>query len=828
MYSPQQQPQLPHQPPFVVQAPVTSQFQQFLPLCTGMAMMIAMQSANISVFRNMYVGALSQNNWQNPLFEQLARTVAQIAEYYTATQNMPPQQSVQKAADRAVQMLTALFCMQNQHALANEFAKPGTMQAIMNLINEYQQTEAAVMQFYNQMAAQMQPTYGGVPQQQVIHNSYTNMQPQYGQMPVNQVPAYQNAYPQQGQYAGTGVTGITAGALTYNGGFGNRNRQAQQQQHNTQLNYQSAPPPQQMTYPQPQTGLSSALDRKTRGFNASGDRPAPKPLPGYQRSTEEERRATGIVDELHFDQLGNFPVPEQAVMQRNDPPEPQYIKPLRAQSRDVVIRNKPEVRSPLDRLPSVESSQSYGYNTPTSEIQNEPVAEAAVSSVNISQLSGYYEEAKNRKWYNLKGLQWPKVANPDRPWDMLLLESGEILMPACLSPLKVTRDPDLQPYRLAFNRLAEILYHGLLPDGTVVEQALNWELGMDYEEHELDREARIRFRESRDRNENVAFDMSKVRLLEQVDSTSVALVNGDKLERMAAEAKAKLEEVQSVESEPIVAEEPEVSVTAIETGIRASDFKEAEQKALLRLKRNGLNAEDPYEYYVDIIKSTLAKPESIAHLDSAVNSKNGIEAIEHLKKIAENDVRRQADQMMTERINSVLNNELGISWTISSFIDDFEDLIRELESNYGDLVVSQINRNFSEIIGAGLPIQTDASGDTVQFARNRMGIEESEIAEANLALAVYQQRSSVTVVPWTYEELGVVARHDEPVLVNPKQESQRELHRTLSSILKRTIDFPISYRHRFIKTADDKIIEIYRGYLIEGAILIRLSALPAN
>lgn len=731
MYPPNQ-PQLPHRPPFVVSASVTQPFQQYLPLATGMAMLMAMQSANVSPFRTAYVGQASQNNWQNPLFEQLARATAQLGEVLVATQRMPVEQALQTSADQCLQMLTALFVHQNHHMFP-QLADPATAQAIQALLQKYQGVEQDVARFYQHMSVPS-PAMG------------------YG------APGYSNAVPTRGYQdpfrAPVVGTGIGAGSL----GLGNSQPAPQPAVSQSFTNpYQE--PDSYARYGQPK----SSDPAPTTGYRSALRAPSQETkVAGYRRASPEETQTTGVVEELRMD--------TQPTVQ---------IEPLRPRSSRSTSTPVP---------PPVETNRRPDLVTV------ETPAAPAVPEV---------QEDQERQWYTLPELgPWPKVASPDRPWDAVLLENGDELRPAHLSTWTVTRSD--QPYTLAYDPGTQIKFHIRHHDSdTVTETILQWEDSMDYLEHELDREARARYRMSKERNENVAVDMGKINRLRQVDNSPIAAV--DPAEEANRELVGK-----------------DVQFSVVEAGIRAFSLQEAQKRVQIKLAANKIDTDEPYEYYVDLIHSSLCKQATIDALDAAVNATEPTETVTQLLSIQDKDTFQLANRMMTDRINQVMNNMLGVQWRISSFVEDCQELMDELRTTYGDFVTDQLINRYDGIVGAGLPLQTEGPG--VDFAISRLGLDPQELEQADFRLAVFQERVSVTTLPWTLEDLQVQLSTREPSLIDA--ERLPHLHACMESILKRSLDFPIPYRHHYILLKDGKMLELYRGYLIDDSILLRISDDP--
>ncbi len=197
-----QQPQLPHQPPFVVPPRTTPNFAQFAPLITGFAMLEVINSAPKTPVRKAYADYVSQNNWQNQQFQTLAIAVGQLAELLVATNRSGPnpQHAIQVAAGECAQLFSAVFVQQNQQHFAHLLRDPAAMQQINQLLLKFQQLDQQISQFYQNVNAPAYPPQGHYPPQAG-----------YGHAPQ---------MPMQGNYGGTPVVGNVPSYGGYGGGYG--------------------------------------------------------------------------------------------------------------------------------------------------------------------------------------------------------------------------------------------------------------------------------------------------------------------------------------------------------------------------------------------------------------------------------------------------------------------------------------------------------------------------------------------------------------------------------------------------------------------------------
>lgn len=737
MYPPnqqQQQPQLPHQPPphLVPQVSVTQQFMPLVPLATGMALMMAMQTAKVSPFREAYVNALSQNNWQNQMFQMLAKATCQVGEVLLATQQgAQVEQTLQNAAEQCLSMLTAQFVHQN-HMHFPQLQDQRVGQAIHQLLQKWQGVEQEVGRFY---ARFNQPqSYG--------HNNY-------GQQIYNQTPmGYQNGMlfnQNQRTPIGDGALGMGAApaAMPTNTSYSNPYKTAQDE-------------PAALTY------TSNLTPQAEEGIH-------------YRQYDKKETADTGILEELTLE-----PTKTPAV----EPLLPINTSPAAASApapkATPVVQNLPEV-TPLRPLAEIEQQVSQG-----SVFEAMPTTRETV------------------QWHiRVPDQEWPKIGDLQRPWDAVLLEDGTELRPAAISGWTVPRTAE-NPYALAYDKNSQILFHMRSKGGVIVEHVLNWEESMEYLEHELDRAARQRYRQSSERKENIGFDLSKVNRLQQIEDSPLALVT---------EAPEATEEVPA-----------DVKVSVVERGIVVSNIKDANRRIRLFLQdeENAFDSSDPYEYYVDVVTPNVIEKAATQTLVKAVNAGDFEKLHELVSGLEDKEFRAQVDARLTKQFNQVLKNNIGVTqWSISSFLEDYHELVKMLGEHYGDDVGQKFNEFFDAIAGAAIGLSED--DETQNFSRTTLALREEDFAGSSMELVSFCDRISITVLPWTLAQLGVEVSKDGPSLVN--EDTLPNLHEALAAILARAVDFPQPYSAHYLLLTDETVLELYAGYLIDGSILLRQSSL---
>jgi len=673
-----QTPQLPHSPPFVVQAGVSPQFQQYLPLATGYAMQLAMQNANISPLRQAFVSQLSQNNWQNPVFEQLAKMTAQFAEYISQTRRYEPTAAIRYAVDKLLHCLTAAFVSSNSNMFP-QLRDPNVVNAMQGHLRELNEITNQVNGFYTQM---QQP----------------QMQPQMNMGYQPPMPVRQGGMGQMGGYVQQTPMARSNNMFQPNNGY------------NVQ---------------QPQFNQIQTLTRTT-GFDTNVQQPNGVV---YERATERQTQTTGI-------------------------------------------------------------EESFTMN-PT----------PAISLAQVNKIKVNATPAQTDQWQSLGDSTWPKVLDPQRPWDAVLLENGSEIRPAAISGWTISKDR--QAYSLAFDPSIHIKFHVRSPDGSIQETLLNWEDTMDYLAHELDLEAARKYAKSKQRNENIVFD-----------SIQIVQINPD---NNAPEEKDPITEALFGQA---------VNHRIVHGALLTNNFKEA--RRLLEIKIDGLEAFDvtqPYEYTVDIIKDLLIYTDDQPHTESIANAKDFNTVLSSYGDLGDELVKEFINERLCKRVNFELNNRLGVGWTISDIVTDYLDLLNELKMSYGESIAERLDDRFERIIQHALPaIDLNAleESDLKQVCMLK-GYQPEDIAKTSMAVSFFTLRSSVTVLPYTYQELGLELSEQEPRLL--EADKYKRLHSDLSAILDRNASIPYPIQHRYVQFKDNKIVEVMNGLLINDSVLLRLAQL---
>lgn len=468
---PQSPGQLPHHPPIVLPANVTQQFQQFIPLINGFAMMEVINSAQRTPIRQGYATTVSQNNWQNADFQTLVHATGQLAEYLIATRRaQDPTAAIQAASQETVAMLAAVHASKYQQQYAHVLAQPNAREQINQLLARFRQLDAEISNFYNSLQApQPVPGYGGTPGMVGGGYQYTGAGAGggYGATPYQPFGVTPNpllAGMNTGNTVPAGGTGSMFGT-TGGTGVGGVN----------------------VTAPGGALGLTAAA--------AGGSTPG---------------RPAGLMEVLHMDKSSVVHGQTNAAAEL---PTAESLRPLRPVSAVTQPTPEPAARPALKEVETI--SPQAAATAPIETVA--PVTDIQPLTVDES-----------GPWYKLHpDVEFPKVRDLGRPWDAVLVsEDGTEMRFPLTSGWSLSYNPD-RPYLTAFDPAEYIRMYKRAPDGVITEEIIKRDSTMEYLEeyleNELDDKVRAGFIAHRDKDISVPVDMALISKLRPVENSPISI-----------------------------------------------------------------------------------------------------------------------------------------------------------------------------------------------------------------------------------------------------------------------------------------------------------------
>ena len=413
----------------------------------------------------------------------------------------------------------------------------------------------------------------------------------------------------------------------------------------------------------------------------------------------------------------------------------------------------------------------------------------------------------------VEGEEWPKMsATPGRPYDSILLKDGSELRPACISGWTMTFREEM-PYHVVYDPTVHMLFHLRTPDGTVRETIKEKTDAMGYLENELDPKLRA-----------LAIEQA------QKSSPQVVGQNWDlasKLRPHPLQPVATDTVVAQPEAEEEAADGEEILPHVLPSVFQAHSLREAEVKlSVLSNTDASLKSSNGFlEFYYDEITPVEVENGNLLELMNELSQAVTFEEV-HAKLAADRDkypaaVFKTIDERLAVSISEAMDKNMSLTgWSITSFSDDYYDLLQALESKYSKSLVETLQEHAEEIINATLSVLT--GGELLEYVTSLGGVAEETAPEkdgtrnVSANLLAFRSRTSITRVPWNRAALSMDIGNGGVI---PKG-IMGDLYKAVDSIFDRTLDMPVTFARRYIQTADKQLLEVRRGYLGVDSLLI--------
>ncbi|QVD49358.1 hypothetical protein LUCX_288 [Xanthomonas phage vB_XciM_LucasX] len=382
------------------------------------------------------------------------------------------------------------------------------------------------------------------------------------------------------------------------------------------------------------------------------------------------------------------------------------------------------------------------------------------------------------------GRQWPKVVNPERRWDHILLDNGVQMRPAFNSPWTLSFDPATPavPY---YDPGTEILFHVKEQD-KVTWKLFTWDNSMEYLKHEMDPNLRRREQELQQRKEGkVRPNWELAKDLRPTPSSPLATS-----EPLNAETRAM--EVKSVNDGNFM------QTTSLADAVKKSSYK-------LRVETPEL-FKKPFELYVDRAVLTTEVNVDFGQMYEMTNAQSFQDLWSKMGDL-ESELLSAVDARITQGINQALKQNLSIpSLDIDSFYGDWADLRDVLLERYGEPVVEALESAAPEVIFRWLSHYEESEIEEVAALLD---------IEAEHKALIWSERTSVTCLPFSAADLNLPA---DGVMVSAAVNP--EVYSTLLALMARTADWPHVYFARYLTTNDGQVFSVVKGYLNDEALMI--------
>lgn len=381
--------------------------------------------------------------------------------------------------------------------------------------------------------------------------------------------------------------------------------------------------------------------------------------------------------------------------------------------------------------------------------------------------------------------------DPAKPYDVIHNPGDVEIRPAQKSGWTRTRS-DVQPYAELYDPNLFVKFHVRWPDGVVQEKIVELTADMEYLKHELDEQLRQKHYKPEGKvvyNEKNLIDLDT-----------------------ATEPTPEVEDVTMDQHLSIDALNPIIvpGVFGASTGI------ENEYAVRTYVRKHASVPEDvevlpahEYQsarlYSLDISKECAEQLASIGEECSTVT-----EIADMLNRMKRDDILplryfRFINERLTEGINRVLADNLSMGHiTIDSFAEDIGELLQVLARREGPEIVTVVNSKTPIFISRWLSyvaVVEDEKGEEV---------EQPSLVDQFISLQT----------GWNYGDLLGLDLESGPALIN--KSTHPRLHSIIYRMLARHRDSDtLTGRSVRVITADGTYLEVVRGWLVRGSILLK-------
>lgn len=469
------------------------------------------------------------------------------------------------------------------------------------------------------------------------------------------------------------------------------------------------------------------------------------------------------------------------------------MKPAKRRIDNTMLTMEPDGKRTVERWDSGEAQQRIEYDNAQNNqtLQRFPVRGAGqpMDAFPSTTTAPAFVAAETAE-------KWPKFVNPENPYRGMDFEDGTQMRLAFESGWTVTLTPE-NPYRTIYDPTQFVLYHLRRPDGTVIERLEPWTEEMQsYIDHETDPKLRTLAREQAEANDEKIV-VPTWNLAEHLRGVK------DNFKGIPADSEPSGEEGE----ETTEAEETHV----VEQVLTVHSRREAELKLGMFARSQEIKPGTPVEFQFDVVTTVVTDSDLIplvAGLEKAMSFEEVLSHLQELDDKLPEDVLQLIDARMTAEVNQTLQQNFSLDdLSIDSFREDYQDLLKVLGRRGGETLVDLFAERAPAVIGSSLSVLT---GDAYLAYLKTLGEDETATVLA------FRDRCSMTQVPWNFADLHLNLNGGGMI----PEAAMPELHAAVAAIFARTEDWPVNFAHRYLMTADKKLIELRQGCLGSEAFLM--------
>lgn len=426
------------------------------------------------------------------------------------------------------------------------------------------------------------------------------------------------------------------------------------------------------------------------------------------------------------------------------------------------------------------------------------------------------KEEELLSWYELNAHQSFKVSkflsDVEHPWDKVLLDNG-------MTMLAALRNPDVKPSRTdrrpnpgrPYNPETHVKFYLISADGeTVTEAILQKEESMEYVNHELN--DRLRAEELRRLNakDNVMPDWSVVADIKPRVSEQTA-----GLESLFFTAKDKEYEEVREEGQPEVdntLRQQPVLVAGEQYGELSATLSKIDQYRVAALKGGAdRSVVEAHGCAMQPFAVKVSK-EIVEALTNVVKASDPalalVEALAAYGDEVKDRFYNRVNDLMAKRVNDVILYSLGITdLRITSFVDDWADLVLLVKEEYGDGNCGRL----ATLAGTAAAQLRILPGDAPGLTERLMDLDGIDLAffeENKERFVVLQHQYNVLFINSGLSKLGIHSDFKEPTQICISD--QPDLFKLVSEADGRTKSMNAGHGGSvYVVSADDRILQLH-------------------
>ncbi len=360
-----------------------------------------------------------------------------------------------------------------------------------------------------------------------------------------------------------------------------------------------------------------------------------------------------------------------------------------------------------------------------------------------------------------------------------------------------------EPEHLAYDTNTHVLFHRRDKDGVVTNVLKEITPDMDYLRHESNQKlaAKSKLSEERAQGRTAAPDYGLLVSMKPVNRSVMTSAPAGEVVTKAIEGDTAGQQLDKLVMQGTFESQDDLSDVTVALSLAAGI---AMHDASVPLEE----IEGASEYYIDVITPYITLNQLAGPMADVVNSENVGMGLKKLLKLLDNQVVpdhiwHQLNDVVTERLNSYVQHDMGIRARVSSAAHDYDGLAKGIMERYGAAAANSLNGKVGEILGAVLDTLTGE--ELADFVNREFGGAEELGDKQVLAMT---RRHSVTYLPFTNDQMGINLKDGGAIL----QSTTPELYTAMTRLIERTDVVGGVFAHRYLVTSDNVVFDLRKGF----------------